>query len=217
MACGPSNCLGCCSSSGACVSGGSATQCGAGGLACVACGTGRTCASGTCQSPASCASTCAGCCVNEVCMAGTAPDACGKSGATCVACSACTNQVCSGAGQGVSGDPCQTSADCAPGVDVNLPLCNSEWLSDGGPTGWTGGYCTSFCFGSCPGNGLCASPVCSSRCSPANAGQGSCRAGYVCNGSLADGGGEGSCQRNCNNAGAGCTSGRTCNSIGYCN
>ncbi|MDX2009236.1 MAG: hypothetical protein SFW67_03550 [Myxococcaceae bacterium] len=48
VACGPSNCRGCCSSSGACVEGTSNQQCGLGGEACLSCGTGRLCVAGVC-------------------------------------------------------------------------------------------------------------------------------------------------------------------------
>lgn len=40
---------------------------------------------------ASCATTCAGCCVGEVCQAGTTNAQCGKAGATCTACPAATD------------------------------------------------------------------------------------------------------------------------------
>lgn len=46
--CNTSNCAGCCDASDVCQLGQSATACGTGGNACLACGSGLTCSSGTC-------------------------------------------------------------------------------------------------------------------------------------------------------------------------
>jgi hypothetical protein len=45
--CGPTNCMGCCTSDGQCVKNLTASQCGSKGAACVACGPCQTCGSGT--------------------------------------------------------------------------------------------------------------------------------------------------------------------------
>lgn len=118
-ACGPSNCAGCCDTSGACVpvsASGNDTTCGSLGNACADCtATGGTCNRNlfTCEGSTgggggstgggsgggggtSCnQSNCAGCCTTAgVCMSGTASSACGMGGATCAACS--TSQTCNG-------------------------------------------------------------------------------------------------------------------------
>ncbi|MFO0597607.1 MAG: hypothetical protein U0228_20035 [Myxococcaceae bacterium] len=46
--CSPSNCSGCCNSSGVCESGTSSLSCGIGASSCVSCNSGQTCAQGTC-------------------------------------------------------------------------------------------------------------------------------------------------------------------------
>lgn len=88
--CAPGNCPGCCDGT-SCLSGGTNTACGKGGVACVDCAslsavcngaTGKCESTGSC-SPASCSS---GCCAGNTCMPGTAPTACGTGGALCVSC-----------------------------------------------------------------------------------------------------------------------------------
>src|SRR6516164_1959880 len=99
-ACGPSNCAGCCDSTGACVktpNNGNNTTCGASGNACIDC----TKTTMTCNSQCKCASggtgggagggggsgscspsNCTGCCAGNTCIPLTAETAtnCGKSG-----------------------------------------------------------------------------------------------------------------------------------------
>lgn len=88
--CDALNCEGCCTDTGECVSGLSASDCGNNGNLCVVCEAPAMCSAtgvggGSCESCS--AFNCDGCCTTEgVCEAGTGDDACGYGGQTCVAC-----------------------------------------------------------------------------------------------------------------------------------
>jgi len=113
-ACGPSNCAGCCTADGLCVSGDAKDQCGTGGGACAACQSG-TCSAGTCVAGCN-ATNCPGCCQGEQCMPGTVPSACGKGGASCVICQ--------------SGELCSSGA-CAPVTSCDTTTCPSGCCQGG--------------------------------------------------------------------------------------
>lgn len=98
LACGPSNCEGCCQGD-SCLLGESADACGTQGQACATCAPGETCSAlggsigGICKAPCSPA-TCNGCCHGDVCAVGNQDIACGRGGATCADCTS-TKSVCS--------------------------------------------------------------------------------------------------------------------------
>jgi hypothetical protein len=125
---------------------------------------------------------------------------------------------------------------CTVDMECSIPTgaiadCLPPTLPDGGPSGYTGGYCTRFdcsadtdcspdggaqCFG-IGGNAT----ACFQTCASSDAGQSTCRSGFVCEPyTLADGGlsQDGVCDRACNAVGApACPTGRTCNmTTGYC-
>jgi hypothetical protein len=180
-----------------------------------------------CRPPATCASSCPGCCSGETCLGGTAPDACGQAGASCTACrgtQTCTSQTCTDTPvttDGGSGDPCVDVTQCQGSLKGLGGNCISEFTADGGPSGYPGGYCSSVCLSlifDCPDapQGLCRGTNCVGRCSGAGTGRGTCRQGYVC-AVLTTGDPGGYCTPNCNNAGRNCGTGQTtCRANGYC-
>ena len=129
---------------------------------------------------------------------------------------------------GTIGKPCASSSECA-----NPPtngFCHRALFSDGGSTGWTGGYCSAICTTTgdayCSADGVCVvinadagqeRAECRARCGEPGAGDGDgdggCRAGYVCIGGDA---GSSRCERSCLNAGAGCPATASCDALGYC-
>jgi hypothetical protein len=127
-----------------------------------------------------------------------------------------------------TGGACTNRDQCLGQTDpfFDAKRCYSPTNSDGGASGWLGGYCSASCldvFGTgvvCPGaSDYCDGINCYQGCSNPGGGQGVCRAGYVCaNGRLSDGGIEpmsAHCVPNCNNAPAYCGS-RLCLPNGYC-
>lgn len=132
--------------------------------------------------------------------------------------------------------PTSVGAACNVDMDCSQPTgaiadCFPPTLPDGGPSGFTAGYCTRFdCADdtdcSPDGGAQCfgvggTSTACFATCAQSGAGQSTCRAGYVCEAyTLADGGNsmDGVCDRACNAPGApACATGRTCNmTTGYC-
>jgi hypothetical protein len=117
--------------------------------------------------------------------------------------------------------------------------CVPQTLADGGPTGWTNGYCFSSCLASvlftnadtyCGTGAMCivdststynayglsglpASADCYSSCPAPNGGQSTCRTGYVCFALTEPDGGtapNGICQPACDVAGGACNPGFTC-------
>jgi hypothetical protein len=136
---------------------------------------------------------------------------------------------------GPTGAPCTLDDECSASTfGLSFPSCNKEKSSDGGYTGWPGGYCSSFCFGSgdCPGaNAFCAGDFfgsCYVSCPAPMGGQSTCRPGYLCDlfvgdndggrETLPDGGPKttGYCGPRCDFDGGGCNYGLTCRSNGYC-
>lgn len=173
-ACDPSNCVGCCDTSGNCQIGVALSACGTNGAACAACTGGMTCTLGTCRfqnnagggsgggsagggsagggaggGSAGCSQTCSGCCQGNTCMGGSSTTACGTLGLTCSACTGA--QTCSG---GICID--STCSGCVNGSNCVLPAnetntqCGSFGVSCNDCTA-TGGTCSN---GSCTG-GVC--------------------------------------------------------------
>lgn len=153
-------------------------------------------------------------------------------GNACVTCSSgdsCSGGACARDGGLPTGSACTTTSQCAGGDDPFIPLknCIQPTQSDGGSSGWTGGYCSGSCFGifstpMCPGaSDYCNGLNCYQGCSNPGGGQSNCRSGYVCaNDKYSDGGtvpNSARCIPNCNNApSARCGSSSTCLSNGYC-
>jgi hypothetical protein len=127
------------------------------------------------------------------------------------------------------GGPCAVTADCSVPTGA-IADCEPATQTDGGPSGFTDGYCTRY---DCADDSECSqdggaqcftiganTTACFSMCPTANVGQSTCRAGYVCSSfGIADGGqsSNGVCDPACNAVGAGaCTAPKTCNAMGYC-
>lgn len=134
-----------------------------------------------------------------------------------------------------TGQSCMTSTMCNSTATPNgAGFCIPETLRDGGPSGFTGGYCTGDCTmdprvcGS-DGGAVCVpagpqSYLCEKSCAGPQQGQSDCRPGYVCYGysvRTPDGGSRpsptGVCQPNCNVMGGlfACAPGAYCDA-GYC-
>jgi hypothetical protein len=128
------------------------------------------------------------------------------------------------------GGPCTSDTACQSPPDPpfqDLGFCFPESLPDGGPTGFTGGYCFTDCtdFGDaiCGANAVCLgignnTDWCFSKCTTPGAGQGSCRNGYVCQGTRYTDGGPGPdsyCDTSCFAPGNGCNATAYCDA-GYC-
>ncbi len=128
------------------------------------------------------------------------------------------------------GSQCNVANDCKVPAGA-IADCFPPALPDGGPSGFTGGYCTRFecnldsdC--STDGGSACFSiggmnTACFRNCPSSDGGQTTCRPGYVCEPfGLGDGGQSltGLCDRACNAVGSpACPTGRTCNATtGYC-
>ncbi|MBX7099206.1 MAG: hypothetical protein K1X89_15955, partial [Myxococcaceae bacterium] len=129
-------------------------------------------------------------------------------------------------GIAAAGGPCTLDGTCRP---PDTGACIKATLSDGGPSGYTGGSCTADCTMAvddafCGPNGRCdlyldvdstidphgvfVFGLCSAACN-ADGGSPGCRTGYTCD--------TGQCVPKCTNAGAACGAGRTCNtSTGRC-
>lgn len=131
-----------------------------------------------------------------------------------------------------TGQSCNTSADCQVPAGA-VADCLPSTQQDGGPSPFTGGYCTRFeCADEteCGRNAADAGNMCLvisaqgntscfESCPAGGAGQGTCRTGYVCQSyTQGDGGAspDGYCNPNCNNVPGSCGT-RTCNATtGYC-
>ncbi len=128
------------------------------------------------------------------------------------------------------GDPCTTSATCQSPYRATAS-CLSSLQSDGGPTGWTDGYCTRFqCHNafdcSQDGGGECLArqgsfSSCFRTCPNPGIGQSTCRDGYACFAIVSGDAGAavaGICDRACDAPGGPeCPEGQTCDvSTGYC-
>lgn len=81
------NCNGCCVD-GKCMPGNTKEACGVSGEACVACGNDQFCGDSGCETipTEECATTCDGCCMDNVCQPGTKNNACGVGGEECIPC-----------------------------------------------------------------------------------------------------------------------------------
>ncbi len=134
------------------------------------------------------------------------------------------------------GASCTTNAMCDPAAPGGMGkgACIPETLSDGGSSGFTGGYCTGSCSTdprtcSTDGGAVCiglsmSSAICQRTCARPWVGQGECRQGYVCYGyflKTSDGGSRpstnGVCEPSCDVQGvfSACNSGYYCDA-GYC-
>ncbi|MBL8954493.1 MAG: hypothetical protein JNK82_27185 [Myxococcaceae bacterium] len=134
------------------------------------------------------------------------------------------------------GAACTANATCDPAASggAGKGLCIPEALTDGGASGFTGGYCTGSCLTdprtcSTDGGAVCiglsqSSAICQRTCARPWAGQGDCRQGYVCYGYrvlTSDGGSRpssnGVCEPSCDVEGmfSSCGSGYYCDA-GYC-
>jgi hypothetical protein len=135
------------------------------------------------------------------------------------------------------GKPCVGFADCENPPDPHYAVCITATFKlpdggTGGPTGFTGGYCTANCSTSpaiCGDGGICfggfpqsGDTTCAEKCTAPSTGQSDCRVGYVCAPfflSQMDGGAvlatAGVCFPDCNEAGAGCGDAGYCDA-GYC-
>lgn len=133
------------------------------------------------------------------------------------------------------GAECTSSSMCDPAnpAGAGRGLCIPETL-DGGPTAFTGGYCTGDCglnprVCSTDGGAVCVGIgndqyICERSCTRPGAGQSSCRPGYVCYGyslRTSDGGARpsssGVCEPSCSVSGSlyGCAANSYCDA-GYC-
>jgi len=144
--CGPSNCTGCCDSTGTCQPGSAPGACGTAGATCTNCPTGDTCASGVCKPPTSaCSPACLAyqCCDSSGVCQNSVNTTCGGGSAACVDCTAngqdCgwNSYVCAAPGTNPIGSACASDAVCVPETNSGGgPDCNSSW---------PGGYCTEPC------------------------------------------------------------------------
>lgn len=122
------------------------------------------------------------------------------------------------------GAPCVNSGQC---TSPSNAFCIQDVLPGLGASGFVGGYCSALCnMVSCAAGSSCQSvtgfssgitqQVCLKDCNFPRTGQSNCRNGYVCEGTT--GAALGACLPRCNNTGASCPMGTTCNTMtGYCN
>jgi hypothetical protein len=180
-------CVDGCASAGACPVGAVCTEVN-GGQWCV-----EACVAGACRSGYVCETA------TNACL----PD-CSNSGYSCPSGETCgTDGRCEPSGTTLSsiGQSCSLDTDCESG------MCDTE-------PAYTGGSCTQPCTvgtsGSCPTDAVClmapGGALCVAACNTTT----SCRTGYVCAAM------QGGCVPNCNNSGAMCPTGATCNSQGLC-
>lgn len=161
--CGPGNCGGCCTSSGACIVVSSTDNCGKSGGLCIKCKTGEACVNGVCMGSGSCDSTTCptGCCEGGVCKPGTSTSACGTLGKTCTACQStqvCSAGLCATAGScGSSCTGCCSGTTCVAGTSTSA--CGTGGIAC--ITCKTGETCSS---GKCTGSSTCGSGTCSGCC-----------------------------------------------------
>ncbi len=149
--CDAANCPDGCCQGNSCVTRTTASQCGHGGTTCAACGSGRTCESGTCT-------VCTGCIdVNTgICSSGTTNTSCGKAGSFCQTCDTssgqtCTRNVCQGGSCNASTCPtgCCDGPTCVRPADYTNFQCGS---------GTPGAACVT-CNGTCDKlQGVCVAP-----------------------------------------------------------
>ncbi len=156
--CTPSNCVGCCTTGGACIIVPSNTYCGSGGKACIPCKATEICSQGQCMPAGKCSqSSCAsGCCKGDSCMPGNAKDACGSNGIQCLQCA--STQKC---GQNKS-CVCD-SATCTGCCDPASQTCKSG--NDSSACGKSGTACKKCDAGQVCSNGVCGK---GEKCSSSN-------------------------------------------------
>jgi hypothetical protein len=125
---------------------------------------------------------------------------------------------------GSIGLPCVNAGQCTNPTNA---FCIQDVIPGLGASGFVGGYCSALCSTvPCIGGTSCQTvtgfssgltqQVCLRDCIGPRTGQSNCRNGYVCEGTA--GTPLGSCLPRCNNSGATCPAGATCNTMsGYCN
>lgn len=198
--CSPANCAGCCVGNN-CVIATTPQACGAGGIACKACGVNEVCSGGTCVAGAQCnAANCPGCCIGNICATGNQNTACGLGGAECTN---CTGQVPSKVCQGGS---CQQQAcgptNCAGCCAGNTCVVGTQDNACGPTNGQQCADCTQT-------NQVCQGRACRDKCGPANCAAGCCSATNTCVPGFAN--------NQCGSGGAACTNctaqASTCNGL----
>ena len=161
--CGPSNCVGCCTSSGACLPVASNTYCGSGGNVCISCQNDEICSQGQCIKAGKCSqSSCPnGCCKGDKCMGGSAKDACGSGGQQCSECS--TTQLCKN--KWCACDPSKCSGCCDGASNTCKPG------NESGACGKSGQACKK-----CGSAQICKEGACATgdKCSASNCATGCC-------------------------------------------
>lgn len=162
--CTPANCVGCCTTSGACIIVPSNTNCGSSGKACIPCKNTEICSQGQCMPAGKCslASCPSGCCKGDKCMSGSAKDGCGSNGIQCIQCA--STQKC---GSNKSCE-CDSSA-CAGCCDGTSQTCKSG--NDSMTCGKSGGACKM-----CDAGQVCKDGICTKgeKCSSSNCATGCC-------------------------------------------
>ncbi len=162
-ACTPSNCVGCCTTTGACIIVPSNTYCGSGGKACIPCKNTEICSQGQCIPAGKCsqASCPGGCCKGDTCMPGTGKEACGSSGIQCLQCS--TTQKC-----GTNKSCVCDSSSCSGCCDAATQTCKS---GNSSMACGKGGNACKMCDagqvckeGGCTKGEKCSSSNCSTGC-----------------------------------------------------
>jgi hypothetical protein len=175
VACGPSNCNGCCVGN-QCVAANATTAqaCGIGGQACRPCGLNLVCdrSTGACIRPPTICNplNCPTCCVGDVCAREDQDVACGVGGGACVNCSA-QGRVCeSGSCQARRCSPATCTNGCCDGN-----TCVRGGTADNACGPPNGGACTN-----CEARGeVCQGHQCKAQCGPSNC-AGCCRSATEC-------------------------------------
>ncbi len=195
--CNAANCAGCCVGNN-CVIATTPQACGAGGVACRACGVNQVCNAGQCVAGSTCnPATCAGCCIGDVCATGNQNTACGNTGAECTNCTAQNpTRVCQG---GTCQLPACGPANCAGCCAGNTCVQGVQDNACGPTNGQQCSDCTAT-------NQVCQGRQCRDRCGPANCAAGCCGANNQCVPGFANnacGSGGGACT-NCTQQGSTC-------------
>lgn len=205
--CDSTTCNGCCVGN-QCLTGTSATSCGAKGQQCQNCASnGQTCTAvsgggGQCQGTANCGPlNCGGgCCLGTSCEIGTGDTACGKGGFACQNCDA-QNPPRECVADGLPNErTCQLPPACGPG---NCTGCcfNGACITLNNTTkqrcGKNGQQCNS-----CPGNQVCNAGTCTAPACPATCGTGGAVECCIANLGIC---GAGSLDFQCGHSGNNCT------------
>ncbi|PZR12280.1 MAG: hypothetical protein DI536_15360 [Archangium gephyra] len=219
-ACGPGNCAGCCSQSGACVLQQSANRCGTNGDRCEVCPGGNSCNAGVCTPCNGCIDSTTG-----ACAIGTAVTACGTGANACQVCDAATQACVNGACVSANCDAtncngcCEGTTCVLPGMmsavrcgqganglacvpcDVDQTCNASSRTCQAGPPPSDGGLTFPGLDGGFPGFGDGGFDLCGIAGRP-------CGAGSCCDFSLAG--------PTCISPGTACMLGGTCQASGQC-